>query len=122
MIAQTAHSSLSHVQFVSSQEKFEGLSRVFLYLGHQNLCCRKCVIASHKNCKDIVLLEEVVDNVKNSSSVQEMEHLLDDLTKNIKAIITSGQDNLEFEDLSRVFLYFVNCPGIQGFLFHFLPR
>jgi hypothetical protein len=31
MIAQTAHSSLSHVQFVSSQEKFEGLSRVFLY-------------------------------------------------------------------------------------------
>jgi hypothetical protein len=63
--------------------------------GHQNLCCRKCVIASHKNCKDIVLLEEVVDNVKNSSSVQEMEHLLDDLTKNIKAIITSGQDNLD---------------------------
>jgi hypothetical protein len=63
--------------------------------GHQNLCCRKCVIASHKNCKDIVLLEELVDNVKNSSSVQEMEHLLDDLTKNIKAIITSGQDNLD---------------------------
>jgi hypothetical protein len=24
-----------------------------------------------------------------------MEHLLDDLTKNIKAIITSGQDNLD---------------------------
>ena len=63
--------------------------------GHQNLCCRKCVIASHKNCKDIVIIEEVVDNVKNSSSVQEMEHLLDDLTKNIKAIITSGQDNLD---------------------------
>jgi hypothetical protein len=52
----------------------------------QHLCCRKCVIASHKNCKDIVIIGEVVDNVKNSSSVQEMEHLLDDLTKNIKAI------------------------------------
>ena len=63
--------------------------------GHQNLCCRKCVIASHKNCKDIVIIEEVVDNVKNSSSVQEMEHLLDDLTKNIKAIIASGQDNID---------------------------
>jgi hypothetical protein len=63
--------------------------------GHQNLCCRKCVIASHKNCKDIVIIEEVVDNVKNSSSVQEMEHLLDDLTKNIKVIIASGQDNLD---------------------------
>ena len=63
--------------------------------GHQNLCCRKCVIASHKNCKDIVIIEEVVDNVKNSSSVQEMEHLLDDLTTNVKAIITSGQDNLD---------------------------
>ena len=62
---------------------------------HQHLCCRTCVIASHKNCKDIVLLEEVVDNVKNSSSVQEMEHLLDDLSKNIKAIITSGHDNLD---------------------------
>jgi hypothetical protein len=33
-------------------------------------------------------------NSDDSSSVQEMEHLLDDLTKNIKAIITSGQDNL----------------------------
>ena len=63
--------------------------------GHQNICCRKCVIASHKNCKDIVLLEEVVDNVRNSSSVQEMEHLLDDLTKNIKAIIASGLNNLD---------------------------
>jgi hypothetical protein len=63
--------------------------------GHQNLCCRKCVIACHKNCKDIVLLEEVIDNVKNSSSFQEMEHLLDDLTKTIKAIIASGQDNLD---------------------------
>ena len=62
---------------------------------HENVCCRKCVFTCHKNCKDIVPLEEVVDNVKNSSSVQEMEHLLDDLTKNIKAIITSGQDNLD---------------------------
>ena len=63
--------------------------------GHQNLCCRKCVITSHNNCKDIVPLEEVVDNVKNSSSVHEMEHLLDDLTKNIKTIIASGKDNLD---------------------------
>jgi hypothetical protein len=31
MIAQTAHSSLSHVQFASNQEKFEDLSRVLLY-------------------------------------------------------------------------------------------
>jgi hypothetical protein len=61
-----------------------------------------------------------------------MEHLLDDLTKNIKTIIASGQDNSSLshvqsasnqenvEGLSRVFLYFVNCPGIQGFLFLFL--
>ena len=62
---------------------------------HENVCCRKCVFTCHKNCKDIVLLEEVVDNVKNSSSVREMEHLLDDLTKNIKAIIASAQDNLD---------------------------
>ena len=62
---------------------------------HENVCCRKCVFICHKNCKDIVLLEEVVDNVKNSSSVQEMEHLLDHLTKTIKAIIASGQDNLD---------------------------
>jgi len=61
---------------------------------HENLCCRKCVITCHKNCKDIVPLEDVVHNVKNSSSVQEMEHLIDDLTKNIKTIIASGQDNL----------------------------
>ena len=60
---------------------------------HANLCCRKCAITRHKNCKDIVPLEDVVDNVKNSSSAQEMEHLLDDLTKNIKTIIASGQDN-----------------------------
>jgi hypothetical protein len=62
---------------------------------HEKVCCRKCVFTCHKNCKDIVPLEDVVDNEKNSSSLQEMEHLLDDLTKNIKAIITSGQDNLD---------------------------
>ena len=62
---------------------------------HESVCCRKCVFTSHNNCKDLVPLENVVDNVKNSSSVQEMEHLLDDLTKNIKTIIASGQDNLD---------------------------
>jgi hypothetical protein len=61
---------------------------------HENLCCRKCAITFHKDCKNKVPLAEVVDNVKNSGSVQEMEHLLDDLTNNIKIIITSGQNNL----------------------------
>ena len=68
---------------------------------HQKLCCRKCVITSHNNCKDIVPLEEVVDNVKNSSSVHEMEHLLDDLTKNIKTILASGQDNLDMSNETK---------------------
>jgi hypothetical protein len=31
----------------------------------------------------------------SSGSVQEMEHLFDDLTKNIKTIIASGKDNLD---------------------------
>ena len=62
---------------------------------HENLCCQKCVITSHKKCKNKVPLEEVVDNVKNLSSVQKMEQLLDVLTKNIKLIIGSGEDNLE---------------------------
>ena len=62
---------------------------------HENVCCRKCVFTCHKNCKDIVPLEDVVDNPKNSSSLQEMEHLIDELTKNIKIIIASGQDNLD---------------------------
>jgi ferritin len=62
---------------------------------HENVCCRKCVFTCHKNCKDLVPLEDVVENVKSSGSVQEMEHLFDDLTKNIKTIIASGQDNLD---------------------------
>ena len=65
---------------------------------HKILCCRKCAITSHKKCKNKVLLEEVVGNAKNLSSVQEMEHLLDVLTKNIKIIIASGQNNLEVLD------------------------
>jgi hypothetical protein len=43
------------------------------------------------NCKDLVPLEDVVENVKSSGSVQEMEHLFDDLTKNIKTIIATLQ-------------------------------
>ena len=62
---------------------------------HENVCCRKCAFTSHKNCKDLVPLEDVVDNVKSSGSVQKMEHLFDELTKNIKTIIASGQDNLD---------------------------
>jgi hypothetical protein len=62
---------------------------------HEILCCRKCVAACHTICQDKVPLEEVVDNVKNTRSFQEMEHLLDVLTRNIRIIIESGQDNLE---------------------------
>jgi hypothetical protein len=62
---------------------------------HEILCCRKCVTARHTICQDKVPLEEVVDNVKNTRSFQEMEHLLDVLTRNIRIIIESGQDNLE---------------------------
>jgi hypothetical protein len=65
---------------------------------HENLCCRKCVITCYIHCKDLVPLEDVVDNVKNSTSFQEMEHLLDELTKNIKTSIASGQDNLDMLD------------------------
>ena len=68
---------------------------------HENVCCRKCAFTSHKNCKDLVPLEDVVDNVKSSGSVQEMEHLFDDLTKNIKTIIASGQDNLDMLNVTK---------------------
>ena len=60
---------------------------------HKSICCPTCEIESHKQCKDVVFLKDVVYNVKNSDSVQKMEHSLDDLTKNIKTIITSGHDN-----------------------------
>ena len=68
---------------------------------HENVCCRKCAFTSHKNCKDLVPLEDVVDNVKSSGSVQEMEHLFDELTKNIKTIIASGQDNLDMLNVTK---------------------
>ena len=68
---------------------------------HENLCCRKCAITSHNNCKDKVPLDEVVDKVKNSSSVQEMEYLLDVLTKKIKTIIASGRDNMDILNESK---------------------
>ena len=61
---------------------------------HEILYCRKCVITGHKKCKNKVPLEEVVDNVMNSSDAQEMENLINELTKNIGIIIASGQDNL----------------------------
>ena len=75
---------------------------------HENLCCRKCATTSHKNCQDKVPLKEVVNNVKNSSSFQEMEHLLDVLTRNIRIIIASGENNLKMlnetkEDIAKEF-------------------
>jgi hypothetical protein len=57
---------------------------------------------------------------------------LDKLEKELLTKLQEASDSVKdqimelvaemFEGLSRVILYFVNCPGIQGFLFLFLPR
>ncbi|VDI09691.1 Hypothetical predicted protein [Mytilus galloprovincialis] len=61
---------------------------------HERPCCRKCIVETHKECPDIDNLEDVIQYVKTSNAVNDIEETLVEIAGNLKKISQHQQKNL----------------------------
>ena len=62
---------------------------------HDCPCCRKCTIENHKECKDVVLIKDIVQDVKTSVSLHDLQHQLLVISKNITRIRENREANAD---------------------------
>jgi hypothetical protein len=60
---------------------------------HECPICYKC-IKTHRECSDIIPIDEVVDNAKTSQNFQDLRQEVEDLIENIKRLRTDREENL----------------------------
>lgn len=60
---------------------------------HDAPVCSLCIAENHRECKDIVSLDEVAKNVVSSSSFCNLEHNVDNLLKNLSQLKTEREMN-----------------------------
>ncbi|XP_052067496.1 uncharacterized protein LOC127706831 [Mytilus californianus] len=69
---------------------------------HNELLCRKCVIsANHRECKEILLVEDVVQNAKTSVAFTEITSSLVELKENLSRILADRQKNVSSLSASK---------------------
>ena len=62
---------------------------------HECPCCRKCTIENHKECKDVVLIEDIIQDVKTSISFDDLQLQISVISRNIKLIRENRQANAD---------------------------
>jgi hypothetical protein len=60
---------------------------------HECPCCRKCTIENHQECKDVVIIEDIIQDVKTSVSFDDLQQQLSVISKNIQRIQENRQAN-----------------------------
>ena len=60
---------------------------------HECPICYRCIQA-HRECSDIIPIDEVVDNAKKSQHFQDLRQEVEDLLENIKRLRTDREENL----------------------------
>jgi WD40 repeat protein len=58
---------------------------------HDCSCCRKCTIENHKECKDVVFIEDIIQDTKTSVSCDDLQQQLSIISKNIQRIRENRQ-------------------------------
>ncbi|XP_063414507.1 transcription intermediary factor 1-beta-like [Mytilus trossulus] len=61
---------------------------------HDSPCCRKCIIETHNNCKNLIEIEDYIKDIKSSARFQEVEEMMNEAAENIKRIRINREDNL----------------------------
>ncbi|CAC5400535.1 unnamed protein product [Mytilus coruscus] len=62
---------------------------------HDTPCCRRCVTETHNDCKEIDVIDDVIQNVKSSNAFLEMEQILAELSGNLQRIRKDRQENIK---------------------------
>ena len=71
-------------------EKYQMLCK-----SHDCPCCRRCIIEHHKECKDIDIIEDIIQNVKTSVSFDDLHQQLSVISKNIRSIRKNRKANAD---------------------------
>ncbi|CAG2231475.1 unnamed protein product [Mytilus edulis] len=61
---------------------------------HECPCCSTCIVECHKECREIVELENIIRNAKSSNAMCEIEESLVEIAENLKKIRHHEQNNL----------------------------
>ena len=70
------------------QEKFNLYCRE-----HECPCCRICNMKNHSDCKNVVIMEDIIKNVKTSIMFNETEHLIKEMIETIGKIRQNRETN-----------------------------
>ena len=60
---------------------------------HERPCCRICILENHKDCKEVVIVENIINNVKTSHLFNEIERSIDELIETIGKIRQNRETN-----------------------------
>ncbi|XP_063396944.1 uncharacterized protein LOC134681305 [Mytilus trossulus] len=62
---------------------------------HDCPCCRRCVTETHDNCRELNVIDDVIQNVKSSNAFLEIEQMLVEVSDNLQRIRKGRQDNIQ---------------------------
>ncbi|XP_063405907.1 E3 ubiquitin-protein ligase TRIM45-like [Mytilus trossulus] len=69
---------------------------------HDCPCCRRCVIETHNDCKDLTAIDDIVQNVKSSNAILEVEQTLVQMLETVRRIRNDRSENLKCIQDQRV--------------------
>ncbi|CAC5407914.1 unnamed protein product [Mytilus coruscus] len=61
---------------------------------HDCPCCKKCVVESHTECKELTDIDDITRNIKSSNAFADIEQTLLEIAENIKRLRINREDNL----------------------------
>ncbi|CAG2240316.1 unnamed protein product [Mytilus edulis] len=61
---------------------------------HDCPCCKKCVVDSHMECKELTDIDDITRNIKSSNAFADIEQTLSEIAENIKRLRIDREDNL----------------------------
>ncbi|CAG2198768.1 unnamed protein product [Mytilus edulis] len=61
---------------------------------HDCPCCKKCIVESHIQCKELIDIEDITRNIKSSNAFADVEQTLSEIAENIKRLRIDRDDNL----------------------------
>ena len=61
---------------------------------HDVVCCKRCITSSHRECKDIIIIEDLVEASVSSTALDNLEQTLQDVGFNLEIVIADRQKNL----------------------------
>ncbi|CAC5361592.1 unnamed protein product [Mytilus coruscus] len=62
---------------------------------HDCPCCKKCIVETHNECKELIDIDDLVKDVKYSYAFEDIEYTLVEISENIIIIRKDHEENLK---------------------------